>query len=619
MERKKRLPEIKRGNPLLPGVIYQNGGYNFAVDLPWKEEGSLLLYRKGSVRPAHEIPLENRFRTGDTAAVWIREQDAEQYEYNYRIGGKVVHDPCARALTGREQFGREETKEREHQVRGRIFRIDPGEEESVFIPYEEAVFYKVHVRGYTKKKTSGVNCRGTFAGLKEKIPYLKALGVTSLELMPAYEFQELPPFEPESGPYQQSEKSPGRLNYWGYTGGFYFAPKSAYSGGDPTAEFQDLVRALHAEGMECIMEFFFVKGTGGQRILEVLRWWKMIYHVDGFHILGEDIPQKLIAQEPVFSKTKLIFTGVDDWGIYGGAKPSLRNLAEYNMGFQNTARRFLKGDEDQVSEFCRESRRNPETHGVIRYMASQDGFTLQDLVSYDYRHNEGNGEDNRDGCSYNFSWNCGTEGASRKQAVQELRRRQVRNAVLMVVLSQGTPLFYGGDEFGNSQGGNNNAYCQDNAIGWTDWNQAEKNKELTEFIRDALVFRKEHKILHGREELRLMDYESRGCPDLSYHSDRAWYAQMENTSRQIGMMYNRIYEDPARKEMIYVAYNMHWNSHAFALPILEEGMCWYEVADTGKKEGFRKSGEEIKREEDRFITAEPRTILVLIGRQEETV
>ena len=283
----------------------------------------------------------------------------------------------------------------------------------------------------------------------------------------------------------------------------------------------------------------FVKGTGGQRILEVLRWWKMIYHVDGFHILGEDIPQKLIAQEPVFSKTKLIFTGVDDRGIYGGAKPSLRNLAEYNMGFQNTARRFLKGDEDQVSEFCRESRRNPATHGVIRYMASQDGFTLQDLVSYDYRHNEGNGEDNRDGCSYNFSWNCGTEGASRKQAVQELRRRQVRNAVLMVVLSQGTPLFYGGDEFGNSQGGNNNAYCQDNAIGWTDWNQAEKNKELTEFIRDALAFRKEHRILHGSEELRLMDYESRGCPDLSYHSDRAWYAQMENTSRQIGMMYNR--------------------------------------------------------------------------------
>ena len=135
MERKKRLPEIKRGNPLLPGVTYQNGGYNFAVTLPWQEEGSLLLYRKGSVRPAHEIPLENRFRTGDTAAVWIREQDAEQYEYNYRIGGKVVHDPCARALTGREQFGREETKEREHQVRGRIFRIDPGEEESVFIPY----------------------------------------------------------------------------------------------------------------------------------------------------------------------------------------------------------------------------------------------------------------------------------------------------------------------------------------------------------------------------------------------------------------------------------------------------------------------------------------------------
>ena len=302
--------------------------------------------------------------------------------------------------------------------------------------------------------------------------------------------------------------------------------------------------------------------------------------------------------------------------LYAGKIPVCRNLAEYNMGFQNTARRFLKGDEDQVSSFARESRRNPATHGVIHYLANQDGFTLQDLVSYDYRHNEANGEENRDGCSYNYSWNCGVEGPSRKQSVQELRAKQLRNAVLMLTLSQGTPLIYGGDEFGNSQGGNNNAYCQDNPIGWVDWSQAEKNREFTEFIRDALAFRKAHRILHGSQELRLMDYESKGYPDLSYHSDRAWYAQMENTSRQIGMMFNGYYGEDGGQEMVYVAYNMHWDAHEFALPHLGEGMAWYEVVNSGQKDGFRQPEEKFRLLGARQVTVEPRTIAVLIGRQE---
>lgn len=616
METEKRKLEVKKGDPGILGVTAIEGGFNFSIVLPQGEKGSLLLYRKGSSRVSREIKLTEEFCTGNVASLWINGILPDQYEYNYRIGDRVVTDPYARRIVGREHFGREEKIDREHQVRGQIVKVSRWEDKSVFIPYHEAVFYKVHVRGYTQRKSSGVSHRGTFRGLQEKIPYIKSLGVTSLELMPAYDFQELPAFKPEVSKYQQSPASPGRLNYWGYTGGFYFAPKASYSQGDPVQEFRDLVAALHREGMECIMEFFFVKGTGLKTILDVLRYWKMAYHVDGFHILGEDIPVDLIVQEPLFAKTKLIFTGFDAQRLYGGKAPLCKNLAEYNMGFQNVARRFLKGDEDQVAAFAQESRRNPVTHGVIHYLANQDGFTLQDLVSYDYRHNEANGEENRDGCSYNYSWNCGVEGPSRKQAVQDLRNKQLHNALLMLIFSQGTPLIYGGDEFGNSQGGNNNAYCQDNPIGWVDWSQAEKNRELTEFVREALAFRKEHKILHQKQELRLMDYESKGYPDLSYHSDRAWYAQMENTSRQIGMMFNGNYGENQEDEMIYVAYNMHWDSHEFALPHLGEGMAWYEVVNSGQKDGFRQPEEKFRISGVRQVTVEPRTIAVLIGKRE---
>lgn len=283
-------------------------------------------------------------------------------------------------------------------------------------------------------------------------------------------------------------------------------------------------------------------------------------------------------------------------------------------------RRFLKGDEDQINSFQYYVKKNPAGCGTIQYMANHDGFTLADLVSYDYRHNEENGEANRDGTGYNYSWNCGAEGPTRRTAILELRRRQMRNAVLLLMLSQGTPLLLGGDEFGNSQGGNNNAYCQDNATGWTDWSSARKFAGFTEFVKSVIRFRKAHPILHMPCELRATDYRSLGWPEISFHSERAWYANQENTCREIGVLYCGAYarkEDGSPDDFLYVIYNMHWSDHVFALPDLPEELRWHLAVDSGKKdeEAVCAAGEEIPLKEKKSLKVGPRRILVLIGKQ----
>lgn len=288
-------------------------------------------------------------------------------------------------------------------------------------------------------------------------------------------------------------------------------------------------------------------------------------------------------------------------------------------GYQYHIRRFLKGDEGSLSDFTYYLRRSPETHGVINYLADHDGFTLYDSVSYEQKHNLDNGEDNMDGSNENLTWNCGAEGVTRKPAVRALRLRQLKNAVLMLMTSQGTPLIYGGDEFGNSQKGNNNAWCQDNKTGWIDWKAAARNPEFAAFVKAAIAFRKAHPALHGEREPRLIDYKSYGCPDMSFHSQRAWFSQMENTCRFIGVMYCGGYfqdKDGNKDDDLYIAYNMHWNPHELALPSLPEQKVWYLTADTNTPEVFL-TEENQKKISAKTVIVPPRSIIILTGKQEK--
>lgn len=610
---------IRPGDPTKPGTSRTADGYNFAVQVSGSEPVELIFYKKGSSEPEQKIQIPESCRTGNVCAVVVLKQGLSLYEYEYRQGGNVLEDSGARIVCPYGGFG--ERPEHESTPRYRVLKDGETAAGAGYIPFEDMIVYKVHVRGYTMQKNSRVRRKGTFAGLQEKVPYWKELGITSIELMPAYEFEEYPRRPEKKSRYQAQEILPDKLNYWGYTKGYYFAPKAAYCAGKyQEQEVKDFVSELHRAGLECLMDFYFPAEIAPGLVLEILRFWRLEYRIDGFVLLGDGAWLELIARDEVLADCKLICPGYDMARLYGAKGPKVRRLGEYNCAFQDVMRRFLKGDEEQVNGFQFHNRQNPPTHGLVHYMANHDGFTLADLVSYDYRHNEENGEGNRDGNSCNYSWNCGVEGETRKAAVAELRKRQMRNAMLLLMLSQGTPLIYGGDEFGNSQGGNNNAYCQDNETGWTDWSRSRKFSGFTEFVRELIAFRKAHPILHMPYELRPTDYKSLGWPEISYHSEKAWFSDTESSSRQSGVLYCGPYarkKDGTADDFIYVIYNMYWMEKKFALPDLPEGMNWYLAVDSGKKseEAVAAPGEEAVISEKKSLAVDGRTILVLIGKR----
>lgn len=611
---------------LIPGAYPMWSGYSFTVEAPEDADVSLLLYKGGSAKPVKEIPFTEEDRIGKVRSLCLNGKDIDKFEYNFLVNGEVVQDPFAHAIFGRGKFG-EPYPDDPHVVRcGLLPAHDYDWEgtENPRIPLEDMVLYKLHVRGFTKTASARVKKKGTFAGLIEMIPYLKELGVNAVELMPVYDFAETTAVKKNMTGMVSEKKESGKVNYWGYIPGFYYAPKRSYcASSHPENEMRDLVKALHKEGMECILEFYFPGTVSSVAAVRALEFWKLYYHVDGFHIQGEGLPANVALTDGLLSETKLFVPSYDFPSMYSGKAPKKRVFGEYNSGFQETMRRFMKSDEDMVDGAMYHLKKNSDFFGTVNYMTSQDGFTLNDLVSYNYRHNDANGQGNQDGCSYNYSWNCGVEGPTRKAAVRKIREKQLRNAVLLELLSQGIPMIYAGDEFGNSQGGNNNAWCQDNSVGWVDWKAAKRNAALTEFVRGALAYRASHPILHAGHELRGTDYKALGFPDISFHGERAWYVNKDNASRMFGVMYydayakDRTEEDKKRKfvpqDFIYIAYNFHWEKREFALPNLPQNICWKKVIDTAEDwENCLKEGTETL---CRTAFVAPRSIVVLEGRE----
>ena len=606
-----RRYKTEKGMPLLPGVNRLERGYNFTVEVPEGKNASLVLYKKRSKKPCMEIPFTSENKAGEVYSLFLPDFLPEGYEYNFLLDGQVYIDPWAYGISGRERFGAAIDPEA-HKVRCTFW--NPGDydwegDQCLNIPYHEMILYKLHVRGYTKANSQIKGKKGTF----------QALGINAIELMPVYEFMETVPEKYYAGSMVSEKKVNKKVNYWGYTAGYYMAPKRSYSAtNDPAQEFRHLIQAMHKAGIACILEMYFPTGTNPFLALRALQSWKLNFYVDGFHVLGDGAPIQLLMRDGILSDSKLMFHGFDERDIRGKKEPAQKWVAEYNPGFLQDMRRFLKSDEEMVEGAAWHVRRNPDRYAVINYMACQDGFTLNDMVTYNYRHNEANYENNQDGSSYNYSWNCGVEGPTRKMNIRQLREQQLRNAFLMVLLSQGVPMIYGGDEIGNSQNGNNNAYCQDNSIGWIDWKGLKKNESLLEFVKAVIAFRKEHPILHTPGELRGVDYQTRGLPDVSVHGERAWFLNSENTSRLLGIMYYGAYarrKDGTYDDSIYIAYNFHWENRSVALPNLPGKGCWTKVIDTSmlKTNGFCYDDEKHSRK----LEIAPRTIVVLLAKQEE--
>jgi isoamylase len=709
--------KLRFGRPSPFGATVVPGGINFSIFSRNATYCVLVLFEKGAKKPFVEIPFRGMFekvgtrepvwsdfRIGNVWTITVFDIDYESVEYAFRMdgpGGKAQRgapayhrfdpttfllDPYAKAIGGRDVWGKQPDWNEPYQHRGRIIYDDFDWESSTRpeIPMEDLVIYEMHVRGFTRDPSSGVRHPGTFSAIREKIPYLKALGVNCVELMPIYEFDE---FENSR---LNEETGELLMNYWGYSTIGFFAPKAGFAAtgksGDGTMvadELKSLVKELHDNGIEVMLDVVFnhtaegnehgstisfrgidnstyyiltpdgyyynFSGTGNtlncnnpivrSMVLDALRYWAAEYHIDGFRfdlaaILGRDqwgAPManppllEALAYDPILGKCKLIAEAWDAGGLYQvGSFPAYGRWAEWNGKYRDGMRKFLKGEPGTVGDIAQRVQGSPDlylargTTASINFITCHDGFTLMDLVSYNGKHNEANGENNNDGGNDNDSWNSGVEGPTDDPAIIALRRRQIKNAVTIMMASQGVPMILMGDEFGHSQGGNNNAYCHDTALSWLDWAQAEKNEDLVRFFSNRIAFRHEHPALRRREHPTNRDIVGSGYADISWHGTRAWNADWSPFSRTLAFLLcgKHAVRRGGSDDYIYVAMNTHWDDHDFELPGLPDGRRWRVSANTAmpSPEDCFDPGMEPLIEEQGSFRVGARSVVVLVGR-----
>lgn len=486
---------IKEGDYRQYGASAAGGGVVFTFEAEKEEDCSILLYGKdGGIRQELKVP-ESCCR-GAIRSVFVAGLKAESLRYNYKISGTVVTDPYAKRIIGRERW----------RDAGRVkneFRVCGGYSDDTFswgtdvhpeIPRHEMFLYKLNIRGFSMDAGIPAKERGTFAAVRDKIPYLKELGVTTVEFMPVYEFEELILKEkavlPEYISWQVRKEDqikpeacamPERVNLWGYAPANYFAVKASYAKGqDASVEWKKLIRALHENHMECVMEMYFPENVNQNLILDALRYWVREYHVDGFHLLGENLPVTQIAQDAWLRRTKIFCAVFENAVLWHPCR--YPHLYVYNDEYLYPVRALLNHKNGGMDAFACQQRKQHQYHGFVNYISDNNGFSLRDLFCYEQKHNEENGEENRDGSDWNLSANYGVEGRSRKQRIVRIRERQMCNAVAVLFLAQGVPLLYEGDETGDSQNGNNNVYCQDNPTGWVNWKKDERYAWFREFV-----------------------------------------------------------------------------------------------------------------------------------------
>jgi len=580
-------------------------GVSFAFDagslLSKASKFGVIIYRNDNEEIKLEFSKSGLF--GTIFGLSIQDDDIlnSPIFYNFYADDEIILDEYAYEYTGNGEFG---------------VNVEPGVVKSVFkieifddfddnrpgIPFDSTILYGLNVRSFTIDKSSGVKNKGTFEGIVQKLPYLKDLGITSLVLMPCYEYDEChlikafnsAPKTVEEVKAKSEILEDTRVDVWGFTKGRYYAPKASYSAiNDPVNSFKNLVTQCHKEGIEVIMQIYFEPSMIESFMVDVLKFWSHVYHIDGFRICGFYINHRALINEPSLKQVKMWFDYLpgeclDGYDYYE------KNLATNNGNFKNDLRRFLKSDENLINAILGYQKANPTGCAVINYICDYDGFSLNDLYSYERKHNEYNGEKNADGTNENFSWNCGIEGESRKKSINEIRFKQIKNALAFILLSQGTPYIYSGDEFLNSRGGNNNAYCLDNPDGYITWKNNKSANELRQFCKDLILLRKNNKILHMSSELKNLDYKSFGSPDLSYHGTEAWRPELSYNSRMIGIFLNGEYGTDKNKKLsksFYIGINMHWENHRLAVPKLKKGYSYKKIIDTANQNNLAKENE----------------------------
>ncbi len=582
--------QTEKGKPYPLGASFVKEGIQFAFASDCKEVG--LVLKNIKTKEITNIPFKKEFKSGNIYSVIVKYLDAEKYIYRFYEDGIAVVDPYSKTVVGNEKFG----IKKDFDMYSAIVKDDSfdwSKDERPLTPFEESIIYLLHVRGFSNHSSSKVKNKGTIQGILQKTDYLKELGITALELMPSYEFFEYEPLTNKKNdvPDLSDISGESKVNYWGFKEGYYFSPKASFcSTKNITTEFKEFVCKLHENRIEVIMQFYFPDSVKENLIYEAIRFWATEYHIDGFHLKGNKIPFTLIANDPLFSDIKLFYDYIPENDIYDASyTPENKNLCVYSDAFMYQMRKVLKGDEDTLKELIYFTRLSYPKSASVNFMTNYYGFTLNDLVSYDRKHNEDNGEKNLDGCDYNFSWNCGIEGKTKKTSIVKLRKRMMKNALFLLFSSKGTPVIFAGDEICNTQLGNNNPYCQDNSVSYINWNLTEDAKEMLEYTKNLIKLRKEEfgKIL--KREFSMSDRTGTSFPDLSYHSDQAWKADLATYNRHLGMMYSDYSKENESVTLYYLAYNFYWKEITFSLPFIPEESKWEPVFSTGIVKDIRDS------------------------------
>ena len=566
------------------GVKQLKEGAYFSAVLPALHECGVIIFDlKGSEKP-EKIPFDKSLSCGNVYSCLITGLSLKGKGYRFFCDEKNFADDYATQIAGNEVFGKGADVTKLIGLAG-TSRNPKGFEADRPLKhaYEDSVIYLSHLRGLTMGNLSTSKDKGTFFAFEKEIPYLKSLGITAVLLMPVYEFLEKelksadsPETKTSISEFREDENSK-KVNYWGFCKAFPFAVKRSFAvSDDPAFELKRLIKKLHDNDIECLFTVFADIFKDAENILDCLRYYVYEFHADGFRIVGDSKYNLEIAKDPFLCDTKLIFEGEASFVPFDELK-MFKNIAIIGETFERQGRRFLKSDEDTVSYLSYAVRENSRMYSPIRNITDFSGFTLYDLFSYNRKRNEQNNEENLDGTDYNYSWNCGFEGETNKRNVKALRLKQCKNAMLLMLLSQGTPMLVAGDEVLNTAGGNNNPYCQDNEIGWVTRSKAKANREFKDFVANLIAFRKRHSILHQPNELKLFDYRSCKMPDVSFHGEEAWKIDQTPASREFAVLYSGEYARQYTKDTedsVYVIYNMYWEKKSFVLPVQGPKVKW---------------------------------------------
>ena len=685
------------GFPVRPGIYDLNGatplqnGVNFTIHTCGGTSCELLLFHRAQEEPFAVLPFPEAYKIGDVYSMIVYGLNIDEFEYAYRVDGpycpekgllfdknKILLDPYAKAVAGQRTWG----IRWDHTYHARVVkdRFDWGDMPQSKKELCDLIIYELHVRDFTHHPSSGVQHRGTFSGLMEKIPYLKELGINAVELMPIFEFDET----------MNSRTVDGKqlLECWGYNTVGFFAPNSSYTAANEHnqegTELKTLIKALHDNGIEVILDVVFnhtaegnekgntfsfkgfdnniyymltpdgnyynFSGCGNtlncnhpvvqQLILECLRYWTINYRVDGFRfdlasILGRNedgSPMnnppllRTLADDSILSNVKLIAEAWDAGGLYQvGSFPASGRWAEWNGRYRDSLRSYLKGDSWNAWDAAWSISGSGDLYGgyydnthsnyagynsCVNFLTCHDGFTLYDLYAYNDKHNEANGWNNTDGANDNRSWNCGAEGETDDPEVLSLRRRMIRNACAVLMCSRGTPMFLAGDEFGNTKFGNNNSYCQDNITSWLDWRMLEKNKDLFEFFKFMIAFRKKHPVIHKQLPTSVC-----GMDSIHTHNLNAEETDIPRDARTFCVSFAGYDKEKGKDDLIYVAVNTFWEDVTITLPNLHRRGAWHLSVNTygdGNGQYCFPEGQEVRI--DRSFVMRPRSVAVFTGR-----